>query len=389
MVEKGQRMEFDIDSLRATSPNLWVFFDECTRDFAEDECNDLMQSFEPSVEFPLPYMIYIVLVLLLQFRHKGREEKIAWTICFQFKSQHFAISYRKFGLRFFCSPEADEYVKKEIVVRLRKATEIADKIIEPIVKDRLNSGFFAIQNRSTLLFEKYTFFRGKTKEAFESEPPGPVTVKSGPGILVRSLDPFQPKREGFYYTQAMLDAFFSYLEHIMVLLLAFQGFDLNRDDIVSFMSDDWTKKYNRLFDPQKDSNFMRHYRKLEEVKERWRNTLAHGGFEKKGSSLYVAFPDCEYIPVTLSRYKHSVHFSMFPVEEKDYKWMCNVLDSFLGDLHSGTWKRKMDFIESGLDVFFNAEMIGAYKHALNSDEDMVSFIRAESEMWERNANMDW
>ena len=81
------------------------------------------------------------------------------------------------------------------------------------------------------------------------------------------------------------DAFFSWLEHICVLLLAVSDYDPDSDDILKFVRQDWTTKYNRVFQPHRDRRFERKYKELRRIKESIRNTYTHGGIRTSNSEI--------------------------------------------------------------------------------------------------------
>lgn len=67
----------------------------------------------------------------------------------------------------------------------------------------------------------------------------------------------------------------------------FFGFDPSKENLVDLMEADWTKKFNRVFRPGDNPRMKSLYNDLRDFKERFRNTLGHGGHGKKGSSIMV------------------------------------------------------------------------------------------------------
>jgi hypothetical protein len=51
------------------------------------------------------------------------------------------------------------------------------------------------------------------------------------------------------------------------------------------------------------------------IKERLRNPLAHGGFERGWASLYFHFHRVGAIPASLTRFRDGVRFNLIPVVE--------------------------------------------------------------------------
>lgn len=385
------------DYIREQTPELWNILLQSSRDFTSDNDAFNKQFSEQDYnrvnnegDFPLPYMVYLTLISLLEFRCWGKEEKIAWTIPFKYKENRFLISHRKLGLRIFAHSSVIIEDIKKMIVRLNKTIKVTDKLMEPFIEHQLKLGNTAITNKYHSFYERYLFFREKAREAFDSLPPPSVPIYDSNGKKIGvSSKPFQPIREGMNYTQAMLDSYFSYLEHLLVLLLPFQDFSHDKDDLARLMSSDWTTKYNRIFKPQDNPVFMKHYKNLKEIKEKYRNTFAHGGFEKQGASLFVQIPYIGYIPVTLSNHSKSISFSMFPVRDTDYSQICNLFDEFEKHLNVGDYRRKMEIIKSGLDIYFESDIIEEYNTALESDENLKEFLDYQGYLYDRNANMEW
>ena len=73
-----------------------------------------------------------------------------------------------------------------------------------------------------------------------------------------------------------------------------------------------------------DVKVSKNFNSLKNIKENYRNYYAHGGFEKRGASLYFHFPGLGALPALLSNIKEKPHFSFFPVEEDEYKKINNV-----------------------------------------------------------------
>jgi hypothetical protein len=85
---------------------------------------------------------------------------------------------------------------------------------------------------------KYEFFRAKAKECYEAPNQKP-NESSIDGINRRlRLD-----REGFFYATAALDSYFSYLEHLLVLMLAFCDFDPNKENLAEYITSFWTPSF--------------------------------------------------------------------------------------------------------------------------------------------------
>src|SRR5690242_2481910 len=82
-------------------------------------------------ELPPYYLVYFLLVELLGFENLGRFEKVAWSVPVDFNGRAFLIEHRKFGVGVFVdNPDAEEDAAREIVIRIKKAVELAGPFFE-------------------------------------------------------------------------------------------------------------------------------------------------------------------------------------------------------------------------------------------------------------------
>jgi len=156
------------------------------------------------------------------------------------------------------------------------------------------------------------------------------------------------------------------------------------------MRSDWTTKYNRILKPDTDRDAKRAYNQLQKIKEKYRNPLTHGYFDKSGASLYVHTPVVGAIPISLSEYKNSIYYSsFFPIAKDTYSHICAVFDEVEYLLRATKFARPFKIIDAGLDVRFDDDGLREYKSAISSDKDTEAFIQAMSRLADAYANMDW
>jgi hypothetical protein len=205
---------------------------------------------------------------------------------------------------------------------------------------------------------------------------------------MQSWDPDKYQRQGFYYALAMIDAFFSRLEHLLIIVLPFIGFDPKKQSLSYMMSANWTDKYKRVFDLDIDRKAKSLYDELIFVKEKYRNAITHGYFEKQGASLFFHSPPYA-VPILLSRFKDSIHYSFLPISEKSFKDVCSLFDRTDAFLKSGKTKYGVRYAESGLDVPFDSVFMSEYRSASTSDEAFKEFLDRTCYLADQSENMDW
>jgi len=334
-----------------------------------------------------------MLVKLLQFKYGGRYEKVAWTIPVKYKEVEFLLGYRKFGLdiRSATNPKSVQEIAIEMVNKLNKGVSIADKLLEPFAKEQLKNKNITVANNFHALNARYLFFRNKAEKSFASSPPKRKIIKrdkTGEPVAWES-HPYKPQLEGSYYTIAMMDAFFSKLEHILTLILPFAFDKIDKIDLVSFIGLTWSEKFKQVFNVIAGGEQKRLYDNLIEIKERYRNPLSHGGFEKGGASLYFHFPAVGAIPIRLSKFRESIHYSFIPIREAKFEEICFLFDCVDQFIDNGKYKLGMQYITAGLDVAFDKESVDEYNLAMQSEKNFLELIEYVSYTTMMDMNMDW
>ena len=110
-------------------------------------------------KLPEYYLVYFLLVNLLDFKCLGRSEKTAWSIPIVYKKKCFVIEHRKFGIGIFIQ-NAKEYEKEaeEIVVLIKNGVKLAAPFFKSLANDALKGSNLNINNKNFDLFDKYSFF---------------------------------------------------------------------------------------------------------------------------------------------------------------------------------------------------------------------------------------
>ena len=139
----------------------------------------------------------------------------------------------------------------------------------------------------------------------------------------------------FHDMIAAISAYISLVEHVLVLALAFSGFDPAKDDLTDVIGLRWGDKFDRLLGKEGDA--ARYRQRLTDVVERWRNLYSHGGFEKgHGATIYLHTPGVGAVPVGLTSVRSSPLFSFIPAaSETDITqvlFLISAIESFFGRL---------------------------------------------------------
>lgn len=210
-------------------------------------------------------MVHAALVLGASCEYDFRPfEKIAWIIDLRYKGVAIELIHGKFGMTMAIAEGAPGSRAEEFIQVLNHAFSVTDKVLRPMIDEQIRLGNCSLPNRRWILNERYRFFRANAEVAYRSQPPQKevihIDVAGRPtGWL---SDPLRPKRDGFFYASAAIDAYFSYLEHLLVLILPFMGFDPKKEDLLAFIRMNWSEKLKRVWDLIKDQEAKTLYDEL-------------------------------------------------------------------------------------------------------------------------------
>jgi hypothetical protein len=341
-----------------------------------------------SPNLPPSDMIFLTFVGVCEYSHAGRSEKVAWSVAFTYKSIPFAFSLEKFGLRLYrhknFAPAAN--LPEEMLRVLAKGMSIVSKLCEPLVLEQVTSGNVTIANSFLQLDNMYSYFREQAKKNFTSKPkPSKPKIEDLAKLLTAR---YQKRAAGNYNANSMIDAYFSRLEHLLILLLPFVNYDRTKHDLVYLMGAVWSEKFKAVFDVTNDVTAKTLFDRLIVLRERYRNAVAHGNFQKDGKSLFFHFPSgaisCQLSSTVAERFD-----SILQLDEPAYERICTLFDEVDAFFETGAAKFGYQYANSGLDVAFDVISLGKYKAAMRDEDSFKDFLKYESQIATMRMNMDW
>jgi hypothetical protein len=341
-------------------------------------------------QIPVPELAYFALVKIVGCEDLGREEKTAWSIPFVFRDVQCELALQKFGLRLYIyeepnKAEVDERFAEEVISRLSRALRTIEKLVfTPYAEQQIRRGNVTVRNQLNRLRSLYYYFRKAAADSFA----GNGRIQSEPSQGVFHL--MAEQTEGFFNTVAMVNAYFSMLEHALVLVLPCTDFDPVNESLTDFIGKRWRDKYRRVYRIDTDVTAKKLHDRLHRVSEDYRNTYGHGGFDKKRGALYFHVPDLGVLPAMLSDIRDSPHFEFVPVDVNDFTEICNLFDEVDAWMRSGPTRFGMRWaMNAGLEVAFNASFLAQYRAAMVSEQQFEDFLMLQCQLWERYTNMDW
>ncbi|WCM51163.1 hypothetical protein OH720_30230 [Pseudomonas sp. WJP1] len=348
--------------------------------------------------FPVPEMLLLMLRNFLGWKWSGPREKVRWTVYGTFHGEPVAIELGKFGLTMLRS-HALSKSKQRIEGQLKSAVNIVEKFIKPVLEQQVSSGNVTIGNHLSEFVSRYEFFRGQADKAFRlAERKAKEKPKGGnespEGIISALMHGYsrsmKVQQEGFYHSVAMVDAYFSALEHRLNLLRAFTGAPLPEDGFKDFMSKNWNEKLDELLGANPSPAARKTLQGMREIKERIRNPFAHGGYENDKGALHVHIPSIGTIPGNITQFGKSARFSFIPVGANDHELNCAVFDDVDKLLCMAHLAGPYRLMEAGIDPSFDEESLLSYRDAISGGaEAMEEFIDHWNYMWELHTNMDY
>ncbi|MEO3861756.1 hypothetical protein [Acrocarpospora sp. B8E8] len=344
-------------------------------------------------DVPVPSLFKYALTLIGLTAY-GPGEKVEWWVNFAYRGEWCELAHQKFGLRLYlCTEKPEEEARKtqvQIVKKLRSSMRTVEKLIVDAAPELLGKGSATVVNQHRSLRRAYEYFRERAIDPLFIEDEH-ITHDPIEGLIQSwysfTSGKFQIQMNAFHDMIAAISAYISLLEHDLVLALAFNGFDPDRDDLTDVIGSRWGDKFDRVLG--KDHDAARYRQRLTDVVERWRNPYSHGGFEKGHSAtIYLHTPGVNAaIPIGLTSVRSSPLFSLMPASETDITQVFELFDEIDAWLESEL-PEGMRWINSGLDVRFDASFRARLAQAQQED-DFTGFLEFFEYQQAMIDNMDY
>jgi hypothetical protein len=308
----------------------------------------------------------------------------------------FAFELRKFGFFISHKESISDALLQRVEGQLSGSLRCLEPILSEVAKSQIALGNLTIVNRMAVFDNRYQYFRGLADEAFtpatQDPPPGEDFADDSmlANMSAKMNHHLAKEQEGYFASGAMIDAYFSRLEHRVLLLRAFMGRPLAIGDFNRFLEKRWDERLQDVVGIDADCQWPFLLGKLRDVKSKIRNPLAHGGVENDGGAFYFYLPTVGAIPGNLSRHSGRLQTSFFPISDLTHAETCSLFDSVDAFLAEGAFKLPNNFVQSGIDPQFDEEAIARCATAIEAGADAVEdLIDRLSSAWERHANMDY
>lgn len=342
-------------------------------------------------QLPPYYLLYFLFVDLLGFKNLGQFEKIAWSIPFDYKGKAYLLEHRKFGVCLLAhDPVKEEKEINEILENINNAIKIANPFFKYIAQLNLKTDKINVKNCSQLLYSRYKYFLKKYKSCHKKleleEQKPPKIKKIGNCTQIRYNNVYLYKQERLFLFFAFLEAFFSWTEHVFVLLAVINGEFTTGQDVINFIKKGWAEKYKKVINISENESL---YNELLEIKK-LRNYITHGDFESEGKTFYF-HSGAGAVPIYLNENGNNLVASY---ENKNIEHIEKItlptIESFIKLLWSGERKNAKILIqEYGFDLILSYSTQGKYKKIIKNRKETLKF--AENMCWKIDCatNMDF
>jgi len=345
--------------------------------------------------FPVPELVLFGLRNVMGFRWCGVGEKVRWTVHTTVDGEPFAFALQKFGFRILARREVPPDLLKRVAGQLSGSLKLLEPMLQAFAQTQIDGGNLTLENRMSLYEDRYRYFRELADKAFAFKPRTGKKNSAGDmaifnDMVERTNRLGEAERRGFFASGAMVDAWFSGLEHRMLLLRAFLGRPLAESSFRAFLKAKWRDRLIELHGGVVDAKLDRLLMKLVEVKEAIRNPLAHGGVENDDGAFYFHLPKVGAVPANLSRYRGRLKMSFFPIEAGTHAETCQLFAAVDEHLSTGIFELPNEFVRWGIDPQFDEDSLSRYGTAIAGGADGVEeLVGRLSHEWEQHANMDY
>lgn len=344
---------------------------------------------------PPYYLVYFLLVDLLKFKNLGQFEKLAWSVPVNYKGKAYLIEHRKMGLGIFVdNPQAHETEAAEIAARIQKATKAARPYFEWRAESAVNGSKLNVKNHTGELHQRFQYFLGEYKNIVgeiqrEEERRKKLSLEERmSGWNFYFSEPYTLTEKAAWLASSVIDAFFSFTEHVFIHLAILQGKIGTGSEAASLAGADWANKFKAVFDLQEPAS-KRFYDDLTEIRRQHRNFVAHGSFGKQGEA-FTFHSGAGAAPVLLPHMRGSRKFALTgPSTVKDPAAI-QVILSFMDYLWSDAREPARIYLQrTNLPAILTMAADGTYARAMQSCEEMESLAEYLVGQWSRSADMDW
>lgn len=338
------------------------------------------------------YLIFLMMVDLLEYKYFGPYEKLAYGIPIQFENMIYSVNYEKFGMRIECSEGGDG---ARVYEEIRKGIKAAKPYFLWRAEQASTSSNLNLESKCPKLWAKYQYFREQSKELidkFETDKDKQKVEKgyNDDGSLRWTsigYPAYEFLEQGRWMHEAAVDAFFAWCEQALVHTAILMGRLTNGKDVVDLLKGEFGPKCKLVLDlslPDEKSA----YDDISLLRNELRNFVAHGSFGKDGSA-FTFHSAAGAIPLKVLDKKSRSEFSFGGSDVRDWEADYQRIDSFLEQLWGNGRAPAKLYLEAGFPCILTYSADGVYSRAMKNESEMEGFLEYLGRMMDDSANMDF
>lgn len=354
-----------------------------------------------------PWAIRFFIVDVIGGHDVGRGEKQAWAAPLEMDGNLIWFAFTKFGVSATVYGVETEEEAADIVAdcmrRMGKAIPVVTRdLIEPLIAEAVTQGAFTVPNRFGYFHNMYMYahLRSLSEDtAARAAVTEPVHETHGNGGASTYFAGADVARDAEFEAVGSLFAFFSLLEHLLVIGLAFTEYDPLQEPFGEFLRMNWGEKFKQVVGLKaKDDKLI--YDTLRLLADENRNPSAHGGVDRDVANVHAHLVGYGAVPtgVTSTSQRPTYTFepelpqSVFPFADYHFfggsadGW--KAVDEVLAWMRSGPLADPFTYGESTLPVWFDSDSRRELRAAAAAGE-LEEFMDRRSFMIDRASNMDW
>jgi len=358
----------------------------------------------PSGDPLYPWAIRFFVVDVIGGHDVGRAERLAWAapmevdgVLIWFAHAKFGVSATVYGVD---TSEAAASLVADCMKRMGKAAPVVHRhLIEPLIKDAVAHGAFTVPNKFNFFFGMYSHLRSLSESsASRAKQADPISETFPNGSSTRFIAA-EIAHEAEYEAIGALFAFFSLLEQLLVIGLAFGEFDPAAEPFSRFIGLNWADKFKRVvgLDRSEDKSI---YDMLKALADENRNPAAHGGVDRGIANIHVHLHGYGAVPTsvnsdsTRSRYTFEPRLPRAVHPFADYHFFgasadgWEAVDTVLAWMKTGPLQGAYIYGESGLPMWFDRRSREELRDVIAA-ENLDEFLVRRSYLIDQASNMDW
>jgi hypothetical protein len=345
-------------------------------------------------ELPPYYLVYFLLVDLLESTNLGQFEKVAWSVPVDLDGVAYLIEHRKLGMGVFSREGEEERQASRIVRLIDSGVKAARPFFKWVADNAVKNSRLNVTNNCGRLFGRYSYFlesfRAAADEAEKRGDECHVETRKGEfgEITTYEFPAHKIARNASWLALAAIDAFYSWTEHVFIHLAILQGEVTTGEQVAMLAESEWGLKFKAALDIT-DPATKKHFDGLVTIRHQRRNLMAHGAFGKQGEALSF-HSGAGAVPVIFERRHGTPRFSLSRGLAFDDAEALATIEKFIIHLWSGSRRpAKIYLQDSDLPLILPMASDGTYRNAMASVEEMNTFAEYLSRRFDDSANMDW